>query len=775
MAVPLPALCGGLALALLCRAAAATEPLADLPDNLPHRYGVLGVEVQATAPDTLRVGRLSLHSPAARCGLQTGDLLLGARPYRTRTVEQLSDYVQSLEPGTEVVLEILRDGAPLSLACQVTDRRRLFYLMGEQGRLAPAEGLRHARWSAAPDSLERAARRLIGRQQAGGVLDSLERAFALETERYAADCRLADVQYVLRHPLKAVAAGDGLAGELGSAPDLESLVRAASTHLDADLAGPRTGAGSPPGWAAPAGLEAAALQPLARAGLLVERAFAALDSSERVYLTSWAPSLLERFGSTFYLDHGDSAETEAHIQTLRLAKQVDVASLLAAAVELARLASPEGRSQLRKWARSRHGPLPADLPDAFGGDLRWAARTGWGWILVGGDGPTYYGEDALLIVDLGGDDVYVNTAGGPARVAERSIYGAVEGFAPAATLRPAAPVAAVVDLGGNDRYIANRPGSCGGALAGVGLLVDVAGDDLYQGTDLTQGAAFCGVGLLVDGAGNDVYLARESAQGCAYFGLGVVWDRQGADLYSSTQFSQGFGGTRGLGLLLDGRGHDRYVADRRVPSGYGTPGVFNGWSQGVGCGFRGFASGGLGVLVDQSGDDQYQAGNFSQGTGYFFGLGVLLDRGGDDAYRGTRYTQGASAHQAAGVLLDLGGRDTYRGRVAANQGGAWDVGIAVLEDRGGDDQYRADGLAQGAAAMNGLGILLDWGGADQYDATSGQAEGGSTEYWGGRDAANLGVLIDAGHGADRYGLEQRRDGEVFRAGNVGLFSDEGAP
>ena len=52
------------------------------------------------------------------------------------------------------------------------------------------------------------------------------------------------------------------------------------------------------------------------------------------------------------------------------------------------------------------------------------------------------------------------------------------------------------DLGGDDRYIGNRAGSLGGALAGVGLLVDRHGDDTYAGDVLTQGAAFCGVGVL---------------------------------------------------------------------------------------------------------------------------------------------------------------------------------------------------------------------------------------------------------------------------------------
>ena len=46
-----------------------------------------------------------------------------------------------------------------------------------------------------------------------------------------------------------------------------------------------------------------------------------------------------------------------------------------------------------------------------------------------------------------------------------------------------------------------------------------------------------------------------------------------------------------------------------------------------------------------------EAGEFAQGSGYFFGLGVLRDSGGNDRYLGRRYAQGSAAHQAIGVLF----------------------------------------------------------------------------------------------------------------------------
>ena len=76
--------------------------------------------------------------------------------------------------------------------------------------------------------------------------------------------------------------------------------------------------------------------------------------------------------------------------------------------------------------------------------------------------------------------------------------------------------------------------------------------------------------------------------------------------------------------------------------------------------------------------------------------------------------------------------------------------MACLEDHSGNDHYSAVELAQGAAAMNGVGLLFDRDGRDTYQATSGQGHGGKANYWGGRGAANLGILIDGGN--DRESL-----------------------
>jgi len=623
------------------------------------------------------------------------------------------------------------------------------------------ERVRHRDWSARSGPLETAALDLVRQQETEGGLEALLVAFAAELDRYAGDCRLQDVHYVLTHPLKAGEIAADLAAEFALPVSLETCLAAAARHLDLSLEPSST-------------VDSADLQglldpeqpflnqhlflPFFSAGLQAATAFAPLDADERRKLLSGVPPLLERFGRTFYLDEGDSAETAAHLRTLRLAKKVDLADLFAGARTVIRLGEPETLGEIRRLARQLRRP-DATLPPSFGGDFLYARRTPAGWVLIGDTGPNYYGEDAALIVDLGGDDTYFNNCAAPLFAISRG------------GRRRLSPAGLIIDYQGNDRYIGSDAGAVGGAVGGIGLLLDLEGDDLYQGKDLTQGAAFCGVGVLWDRDGNDVYLAREGVQGAAFCGAGLLLDESGADLYAAAQFAQGFGGSRGLGLLLDRQGDDRFLADRQVPSLYGTPGAYSGWAQGAGCGFRGFSSGGIGLLLDGAGDDEYQAGDFSQGTGVFFGMGILVDGDGDDAYLGTRYAQGAGAHQAVGVLLDLAGNDRYFTQKAASQGVAWDAAVGILEDRRGNDRYRGGELAQGAAAMNGLGLLYDRQGKDNYQARSGQGLGGSTDFWGGRKAPNLGLLIDVGGAPDTYSSAGRKNRTTSRTPGIGLFLD----
>ena len=738
-------------------------PYQDLPIDLPSHFGVIGVRPTAAAPDTVEIAKVHLRGPAARAGVRPGDRLIAIPPYRIRTPDELSRCIQSFLPDTEITLVIQRQDEILELPCTVTDVRRLYFLMGEQELTTDRiEQFRHRDWSTLSDSLETTAQALIQSQDAEGDFDDLLAALSTETERYAGDCRLQDVHYALRHPLKGTQIAAGLTAGFSFPITLDSFLATIASHLDLE---PMPAPAKTPTPLheqldpAHASFVDHLLVPFFGAALQATQAFAPLSPDEHRDLFSGIPYLLKRFGESFYLDDGDSTETATHLRTLQLAKEVDLNALFAAARIMAPLTEADELDKIRKLTRHLDGPIDASLPPTFGGKFLYARRTSAGWVLIGDKGANYYGEDAALIVDLGGNDTYFNNCAAPL-------------FTIADDRRELlSPVALIIDYDGDDRYIGNATGSIGAAIGGVGLLLDLKGDDLYQGNDLTQGAAFCGIGVLWDQAGNDLYLAGKGAQGAAFFGAGLLLDEKGADLYTAAQFAQAFGGSRGWGLLYDRRGNDRYLADHQFPSSYGTAGVFKGWAQGVGCGFRGFSSGGIGLLLDKAGDDDYQAGNFSQGTGYFFGMGLLIDEWGGDAYRGSRYAQGAAAHQAIGVLQDRDGDDSYWARTAASQGAAWDAAVGILEDRNGDDRYRGQDLSQGAAAMNGLGLLYDWRGNDRYQTHSGQGLGSSASYWGGRDALNLGMLIDAGGQPDSYNLAGKEDHTTSQSPGIGLFQD----
>ncbi|MGE0708296.1 MAG: PDZ domain-containing protein [Planctomycetota bacterium] len=461
----------------------------------------------------------------------------------------------------------------------------------------------------------------------------------------------------------------------------------------------------------------------------VARAFAGLSADERRQLETSLLEVALVFAQGKYLHTDDDPlRWERNRAALALLPRVDRAALVRALATLCRLAEPAYLAQLRAdlQASERRGLCPFGSARASGPLLALNdAQRG----IIGASGKnTYRGEDLRVIVDLDGDDVYLT---------------------PAAGARPGLPAAVVIDLGGDDRYQSTVRFAQGSAFMGAALLVDLAGDDRYTSqADFAQGSALCGAALLLDEQGDDVYRGAVYAQGSALaWGLAGLVDRGGADRYEGAVYAQGFAGPGSVGVLADRGGDDAYAALGRAPSGYGTPHAFRGMSQGASFGFRHVASGGVGVLFDDGGRDRYEAGNFSQGGGYYYAWGALIDRGqGDDRYEGSRYAQGWAAHSALGSLWDEGGDDRYLGWVGANAGAAWDLSATCFLEDAGDDRYEVGpGFGPGASAHNGLSLFVDRGGADRYEMQVGQA--GPNDYHGG---LSLSFFFDAGGQADRY-------------------------
>lgn len=377
-----------------------------------------------------------------------------------------------------------------------------------------------------------------------------------------------------------------------------------------------------------------------------------------------------------------------------------------------------------------------------------------GVIRIGDRQPhTFAARDNLLICDFGGNDTY--TAGGGSS--------------------PRLPFSAIIDLGGDDIYgdsLTVRQfgyGNCG-----LGIVIDLAGNDRYRASQLSQGVGIFGTGIVCDAAGNDDFALNVSGQGCGYFGVGMLLDRLGDDRYYLAGDGQGAGGIGGgIGILADYRGNDRYTAEPLAEKfnrgDYHSQGKINANNaQGWGGGRRGDGSdghswaGGLGALIDCDGDDEYYAGNFSLGCGYWFGIGIVYDVAGNDLYRSCYFTQASGAHYCIGAMFDESGNDRHELFETAGAGLSfgWDFTISLMVDWAGDDSYTGKIISLANAQIRSNSFLFDFGGADLYQLNAG-TDGFGEASW--RDdyrtprptvpfvwyAQSYGILIDVG-GVDRY-------------------------
>jgi hypothetical protein len=602
-------------------------------------------------------------------------------------------------------------------------------------------------------------------------LDELRARFE-QDENVRDAFRLSTVRYLHRDPLRHAGATRELTAALAAVHPrgdragtrAQGLLDAGRTVLDAvgavdTLVPPRPPeAGAVQRVGAQAGLEEHAAYvhaclDLARAR--VDRALEALTPDERRSLGETLPSLADVFAGRIYLhEDEDRARWARHQAAIGLLEKVDRGALLAALEALAPLSDPTWLAALEADLAAGEAAGLATGHAGVSGPVLLVRQTPHGAIVFGGAGINEYRPDAsgvepVAIVDLDGDDIYhVRAAGaGPDR-----------------------PVAVCIDLDGHDRYMSTAPFAQGAALLGAALLVDQAGDDAYTSNMFfAQGAALCGAAMLVDDAGQDVFRAPAYAQGAALCqGLGALLDGGGDDRYSVGIYGQGCAGPGAFGALVARGGDDRYEALGREACTYGDAGTFHSMSQGSAVGFRQVASGGVAALIDDGGRDRYEAGNFSQGGGYYFGWGLLSDLGDDDdVYEGSRYSLGFAAHSALGSFVDEGGDDRYRGWVGAQASAAWDLCVTCFLDDGGDDVYETGpGFSVGASAHNGFSLFVDRAGRDRYGVGPGRA--GPNDYHGG---GSVSVFIDAGGDPDEYRAGGLADGKAVVGPDVQAIID----
>jgi len=550
-------------------------------------------------------------SPASSAGIRAGDLIYGVEGEALagegeNPVPALASRVRSSVPGTSIRIEVLRDGSVIRLPVRIDERPKTAV------PLSP-----HPEFELLADT-PTALESVIDAEGLGPRVSEILDVFtesslaADDLFRRASPYRLPEVQFVLQRPFflphAAWALGAGMDAVFRKADHrLVRFVDMAVDLIDRDEKPPVVRLEEEKGQNLASLLERLVTE-VALAQALHQEIFSGIEESEWKPFEVWARSLLLREEAEAIEDA--EAEEREHRKLLMITERMNVARwtrgvrpLLAAAEELAALQTvPDGAdlSQLpESWRLIREGDVTS-------------IHTPAGLLLIGDRGSSTFTEEAVIIVDLGGDDVYENCTGGGS--ADR-------------------PVSVAVDLGGNDIYHAPHDFCQGAAFMAAGILLDVSGNDRYSGVNYAQGAALLGLGVLGDKAGDDIYECNYVCQGAAAFGVGGMFDHGGNDMYSSALIAQGFGFTGGIGGLVDRRGDDIYFAGGVEPD-HREPGkAYQSFSQGFGFGMRPGnhrpgASGGIGLLIDEKGNDIYVGDYFGQGAAYWYALGVLIDRDG---------------------------------------------------------------------------------------------------------------------------------------------------
>lgn len=317
-------------------------------------------------------------------------------------------------------------------------------------------------------------------------------------------------------------------------------------------------------------------------------------------------------------------------------------------------------------------------------------------IAIGGPGKNIYTGRFDFIIDLGGDDIYN-----------------IENNNPPFTKGGQGGFSCIIDLSGNDYYTTKSNFALAGALFSSSFIFDKEGDDYYNCQSVGLGAAIGGLGLLYDENGNDTYHGVTFSIGAGCFGVGLVVDRKGNDTYIANSYSQGFGMTQGVGAIIDNEGNDSYLIDARSLDIGRYEDHYVSMCQGYGLGLRPYYAGGIGLIIEGSGNDIYNTDIFGQGSAYWYSLGAIVDKSGHDKYNGYQYSQGSGIHLAVGLLKDYDGWDFYQSQ-GVSQGCGHDFGFGLLWDVKGNDNYSAYSLSQGAGSADGIGILIDESGVDGY-------------------------------------------------------------
>lgn len=632
---------------------------------------------------------------ADEAGIVAGDIIVAVdgEPLNDKKVEprdQLKKAITGKNIGDNLSLSIIRKGKEMTINAKLGEYKKI-----------PARVKTHPEIDNFQKSMDETNSALYRTMQASGRLDDFlntmaqlkEQSLLVDSYKIAPDnpFRLSEINYLLQNPTNIIPVSREITGSIlnhldAGSYDLGSLIKEASARLDVEFS---LNTAEPPAMDRAESLNDVIkhiIKVITLAESYRKMAFKELSGEEMKFLEE------EALG----FSSNDEASPQTQERLFKIAAKIDYQMLYRSIAEASGIVSPQIIQILKKIEfkdLERHADIPFDL---VSGDVIDNIETQFGKIIIGGPGKTHYKGNVFMIIDFAGDDLYENNAG-------------------AST--PGNPFRIVIDLAGDDKYIAKGNLSQGTGFMGTGILADIQGDDLYIGERGSQGVGIFGGGILLDTDGDDMFIADSHTEGAGLFGIGMLIDMNGNDTYKAHRSSQGYSFVKGFGVLVDLKGDDLYLAAGKYPDHRDPEHATQSLSQGFSIGIRPDkspvgASGGIGLLIDKEGNDKYVGDYFSQGASYWYALGILHDMNGDDMYIAGRYAQGAGIHTSAGSLIDENGDDSYIVTYGVSQGVGHDSGIGVLADFYGNNTYKSGVLSQGAATCGGIGILYDKEGKD---------------------------------------------------------------
>jgi hypothetical protein len=285
------------------------------------------------------------------------------------------------------------------------------------------------------------------------------------------------------------------------------------------------------------------------------------------------------------------------------------------------------------------------------------------------------------------------------------------------------------------------------------------GDLIIGGPGVNRYAA-TQASVIIDVGGNDIYETEYDLDRLGHYPLRIVIDLHGDDIYSHRQAVGPGAGVFGLGILLDQEGNDIYTQGVDPERCRARQSLLS--SDSLESRIRWVDPS---LVYGGEAPASLDCG-FSFGAS-FFGIGLHIDRAGNDTYFVDKWALGAASAPGVGVLADESGDDWY---IAALQsvGTGFNKGVGILRDAGaGEDRYQCWGVYRSKyssdrtdAGYDGFGI----GAGSGWRTTGGGNMPGRQCFIGG-----IGLVSDSG-GDDIYVGSAFGLGTGFMAG-IGMLVD----